>query len=193
MSIVRWLRLTPLTRLTLAALCGAAPGLLAAQSPRATRASDVLTREEIEKAKVEDAYQAVLRLRPEFLQRRGYPRVRVRPAGPPIGEAASGSDAYSPEFDVERSGRATANADGLVGFATGAETSSETAPMAMPVEQGRDSVLVYVDDLAAGGPEELTTIPARDVQEIRWLRPADAQQRFGRRHRGTVIAVTLQH
>ena len=193
MSIVICLRLTPLTLLTLAALCGAAPGLLAAQSPRATRASDVLTREEIEKAKVEDAYQAVLRLRPEFLQRRGYPRVRVRPAGQPSGEAASGSDAYSPEFDVERSGRATANADGPVGFATGAETSSGTAPMAMPVEQGRDSVLVYVDDLAAGGPEELTTIPARDVQEIRWLRPADAQQRFGIRHRGTVIAVTLQH
>jgi hypothetical protein len=53
--------------------------------------------------------------------------------------------------------------------------------------------LVYIDDLAAGGPEELTTIPARDVQEIRWLRPADAQQRFGMRHRGTVIAVMLQH
>jgi hypothetical protein len=193
MSIAICLRLTPLTRFTLAALCGAGPGLLGAQSPRATRTSDVLTREEIEKAKVEDAYQAVLRLRPEFLQRRGYPRVRVRPAGQPGREAASGSDAYSPEFDVERSGRATANADGPVGFATGAETSSGTAPMAMPVEQGRDSVLVYVDDLAAGGPEELTTIPARDVQEIRWLRPADAQQRFGMRHRGTVIAVTLQH
>jgi len=153
----------------------------------------VITREEIEKARVEDAYQAVLRLRPEFLQRRGYPRVRVRPAGQPGGAAASGSDAYSPEFDVERSGRATVNADGPVGFATGARTAPGTAPTATPVEQGRDSVLVYIDDLAAGGPEELTTIPARDVQEIRWLRPADAQQRFGMRHRGTVIAVTLQH
>lgn len=192
MSINICLRVTPPALLTFAALCGAGPGLLAAQFPRATRTSDVLTREEIEKAKVEDAYQAVLRLRPEFLQRRGYPRVRVRPSGQPSGEAASGSDAPSPEFDVERSGRATANADGPVGFATGAETSSGTAPLAMPVEQGRDSVLVYVDDLAAGGPEELTTIPARDVQEIRWLRPADAQQRFGMRHRGTVIAVTLQ-
>jgi hypothetical protein len=193
MSMVICLRLTPLTLLTLAALCGIGPGLLAAQSPRATRTSDVITREEIEKARVEDAYQAVLRLRPEFLQRRGYPRLRVHPAGQPGGEMASGSDAYSPQFDVDRSGRATANADGPVGFATGARTASGTAPMATPVEQGRDSVLVYIDDLAAGGPEELTTIPARDVQEIRWLRPADAQQRFGMRHRGTVIAVTLQH
>jgi hypothetical protein len=193
MSIMPGLRLTPPTPLTLAAFCAAGPGSLAAQSHLATRTSDVITREEIEKARVEDAYQAVLRLRPEFLQRRGYPQVRVRLAGQPSGEVASGPDAYSPAFDVERSGRARANADGPVGFATGGETSSGIARMAVPVEQGPDSVLVYVDDLAAGGAEELTTIAARDVQEIRWLRPADAQQRFGMRHRGTVIAVTLQH
>jgi hypothetical protein len=187
------LHLITFALVTLAELGGSGPRALAAQSHRAMRTSDVITREEIEKARVEDAYQAVLRLRPEFLQRRGYPQVRVHPAGQPSGETASGSDGYSPQFDVERSGRATANADGSVGFATGARTASGTAPMATPVEQGRDSVLVYIDDLAAGGPEELTTIPARDVQEIRWLRPADAQQRFGMRQRGTVIAVTLQH
>jgi hypothetical protein len=182
-----------------ALLCAVLPAGAQQAANSQPRQRHVITAEEIERLNaVEDAYQVVLRLRPEFL--RAKPRAQLRspgatehPAGQPGGETASGSDAYSPQFDVERSGRATANADGPVGFATGARTVSGTAPMATPVEQGRDSVLVYIDHLAAGGPEELTTIPARDVQEIRWLRPADAQQRFGMRHRGTVIAVMLQH
>jgi hypothetical protein len=57
------------------------PAALLAQVQRAVRSSDVITRDEIERARVDDAYQAVLRLRPEFLQRSGHPRARVRSPG----------------------------------------------------------------------------------------------------------------
>ena len=39
------------------------------REPQSGRRSDVITREEIEAVQVEDAYQVVLRLRPEFLSR----------------------------------------------------------------------------------------------------------------------------
>jgi hypothetical protein len=171
------------------------PAALLAQVQRAVRSSDVITRDEIERARVDDAYQAVLRLRPEFLQRSGHPRARVRsPGSEPTAGHRRGSDPDASALDTERSGRSTgAGADGPVGFA-GAGPSVERSPgTATPVEQSPDTLLVYVGDAVAGGFEELATIPAADVQEIRWLRPADAQYRFGMRHSGAVILVTLQH
>jgi len=173
----------------------AAPAALPAQVQRAVRSSDVITREEIERARVDDAYQAVLRLRPEFLQRSGHPRARVRsPGSEPNAGNRRGSDPDASALDNERSGRSTGgDADGPVGFASEGPRVERSAGTATPVEQEPDTVLVYVGDAVAGGFEELTTIPAGDVQEIRWLRPADAQYRFGMRHSGAVILVTLQH
>src|SRR5512134_3012123 len=194
---------TLLRLLAIAAIAGPglpAPALLSAQSQRLSRASDVITREEIERARLEDAYQVVLRLRPEFLHRTGHPRARSRMAGAPPSDnivanrssQARSADPYAPEFDQERSGNGVGErADGSVGFAGGRASAGPSSIAATPVDGGRDTVLVYVGNAVAGGIEELTTIPASAVQEIRWLRPADAQFRFGSRHSGAVILVTL--
>ena len=195
---------TLLRLLAAAAITGpglAGPSPLTAQAQRMSRSSDVITREEIERARLEDAYQVVLRLRPEFLHRTGHPRARSQMAGDQSSDDTDGSrsqglsaDPYAPEFDQERSGNGVGErADGPVGFAGGRGSAGPSSIAATPVDGGRDTVLVYVGNAVAGGIEELTTIPASAVQEIRWLRPADAQFRFGSRHSGAVILLTLQH
>jgi len=112
-----------------------------------------LTREEIERARVDDAYQAVLRLRPEFLQRSGHPRARVRsPGSEPNAGNRRGSDPDASALDNERSGRSTGgDADGPVGFASEGPRVERSAGTTTPVEQEPDTVLVYVGDAVAGG------------------------------------------
>jgi hypothetical protein len=51
--------------------------------------------------------------------------------------------------------------------------------------------VVYVGNTEIGGVEELTTLAASAIKEIRYLRPSDAQFRFGPRHSGGAIVVTL--
>ena len=49
---------------------------------------------------------------------------------------------------------------------------------------------IYVDNVPlAGGTRELRTVPAGDIQEIRYISPADATTRFGTGHAGGVIMV----
>jgi hypothetical protein len=196
-----------LTRVAIVAAAVAVPRLGTAQEVR--RPSDLITRDEIERAQVEDAYQLVLRLRPEFLHRTERPLGgaglssdesspgsgvlgRARAVGGSTPENRS-SDPYSPEFDAGSKGTSAGESnDGPVGFAspTGATSASSGARAA----GGRRSpVVVYIGNTLAGGIEELTSLPARSVKEIRYLRSSEAQFRFGQRH-GTaaVILVTLE-
>jgi hypothetical protein len=54
-------------------------------------------------------------------------------------------------------------------------------------------VVVYVGQMLLGGVEELTSVAATTVEEIRYLSPSEAQMRFGTRQGGAaVILVTLR-
>jgi len=52
--------------------------------------------------------------------------------------------------------------------------------------------VVYVDGIRRGLPDALRSIPANDVQEIRFINAIDAQQRYGPDHTGGVIEVTVR-
>lgn len=49
---------------------------------------------------------------------------------------------------------------------------------------------VYVDGVRLGGPETLKDIPTGSIQEIRFIKAGEAYEKFGRHHRGGVIAVS---
>jgi len=49
--------------------------------------------------------------------------------------------------------------------------------------------VVYVDLFRAGGVEALRTLPASEVEEIRYLRAMDATTRFGTGHAGGALLV----
>ena len=49
---------------------------------------------------------------------------------------------------------------------------------------------VYVDGIRLGGPETLRDIPTGSIKEIRFLKPGVAYEKYGRHHRGGVIAVS---
>lgn len=53
-----------------------------------------------------------------------------------------------------------------------------------------DPIQVYVNTTRWGGPEALARIRANEVVRIRFIRPSDAQQRFGFDHGSGAIEVT---
>jgi hypothetical protein len=55
---------------------------------------------------------------------------------------------------------------------------------------GRDAVVVYFGDMRMGGVEALREMSTSDIGEIRYLRPAAAQLRFGSGHLNGAIVVT---
>ncbi|MGH7631464.1 MAG: hypothetical protein ACREOF_19170 [Gemmatimonadales bacterium] len=200
---------TLLVHLALAGLAMAGAMPLPAQQPNRQR--DVITREEIEPLQVEDAYQVVLRLRPEFLRRpTGARATTLSVMAQDAGDAGAGRggasvvtrvtrspqppDPNAPEFNREgTSGRSTSRAGGAGGDATPAGGSDlGVGVMGGPVLTQETSLAVYVGSVLFGGVEELTRLPARDVKEIRYLKPSEAQFRFGPRHGAGVIVVTLE-
>ena len=190
--------------LILAGLAVAGAISVPAAAQQATRRSDVITPEEIEQVQVEDAYQVVLRLRPEFLQRAGRPRGTARLSGPVLGGATAqggsapaskqAADPYAPEFDQGDLGTSAGGTSNEPGGSTSPITSGAAPDRALPRGGGaRSSVAVYVGNMLAGGIEELTTLPAASVREIRYLRPSEAQFRFGAQAGGAAaIVVTLK-
>jgi hypothetical protein len=54
------------------------------------------------------------------------------------------------------------------------------------------SVIVYVNDVSAGGADVLSTIPVETVLELRWLSSTEAAGRYGRSDGVTAIMVTLK-
>jgi hypothetical protein len=208
---------------TLAIACFALAGGLpmptaAQQAAQPVRQRDVITREEIEAVQVEDAYQVVLRLRPEFLNRASRPQPSVGlsatsadpdEVGSHSGNSSSPSpggfvtatrrapDPDAPEFDREgasgRTAQAPAGGGGFAGSVTqGGGRAAQR--MAAGLRSGaKTSVVVYVGSMLLGGIEELTTLPTVGLQEIRFLSPSEAQFKFGPRHgAAAVILVTLK-
>jgi ABC-type glycerol-3-phosphate transport system substrate-binding protein len=56
--------------------------------------------------------------------------------------------------------------------------------------QGKQNVVVYVDQTRMGGPSSLADIPITDVKEIQYLNGPDATQRYGTGHGSGAIIVT---
>ena len=52
-------------------------------------------------------------------------------------------------------------------------------------------LIVVVDRKRIGGPESLQSILASDVQEVQWLTPAQAQDRYGAAGTGGALLITL--
>lgn len=54
-------------------------------------------------------------------------------------------------------------------------------------------IMVYVDGIQVGGVDQLKSIPADNVEEIRWVNARDATTKYGTNHDFGVIAVTTKH
>lgn len=107
-------------------------GSAATQQSRSRGASrNVITLDELASVDVQNAYQAVQRLRPNFLQTRGN----------------------------------------------------------VSITQGRQEIVVYIDQTRMGGPNSLAQIPITEVKEIQYLSGTDATQRFGTGHGSGAIIV----
>ena len=187
------------------------------------RQRNVITAEEIAALQgVEDAYQVVLRLRPEFLRVRARSQFRAPIPGPeeqdmglagrsstsptlsvaraPAGGGGKAPNPDAPEFTSGRSagtGGARSGASSRSGSATGGGSLTGGAPeekvgMMGPTYTEEGGIAVYVGNMMQGGVEELTRLLAADIQEIRYLSPTEAQFRFGPRHGAGVIMVTLK-
>jgi hypothetical protein len=52
-------------------------------------------------------------------------------------------------------------------------------------------IVVYVDNVALGGPESLKSIDVQSVQTVRFLNASEAQMRFGVGHmHGAIVVIT---
>lgn len=214
----------------LAMVCFALPAggpmrAAAQQTAQELSRRDVITRQEIEGVQVEDAYQVVLRLRPEFLNRasraqpslglsrqptssatnedpdevgRTFDATSSPSAGGFVTATRRAPDPDAPEFNREgskgasgRTAQAPAGGGGFAGsVAQGAGRPAQ--PRGGMRSGASSSVVVYVGNMLLGGVEELTTLPAVSLQEIRLLSPSEAQFKFGPRHgAAAVILVTL--
>jgi hypothetical protein len=206
------------------ALAGVVPTPTAAQqTAQPARQRDVITQQEIEAVHVEDAYQVVLRLRPEFLNRAsrsptslGLSATNSVPSDDPeevgghfdatsspspagfVTATRQAPDPDAPEFNRDgsqgASGRAArAPAGGAIAGSAARGGARPAQRMGADWRRGtKSSVVVYVGSMLLGGIEELTTLRAVDLQEIRFLSASEAEFKFGPRHGAAVILVTLK-
>jgi hypothetical protein len=150
-----------------------APLRLPAQQTSASRSVDVITAEQVERAMVKNAYDAVEMIRPGFLRRAERP------------QTVYGNRKGRPDIAPVGRGRETERM-----FAT--DRSSIDASGGDVGRSGAMTVMVYVDGTRVGGVQELKRIPSQDVKEIRFLSASDAQQRYGTGHAAGAIQVTLK-
>ena len=150
----------------------------------------VLTQDEIaERADITNAYDAVRLLRPTFLK-------QIRSKGM-LGQGASG--AYRPPRDQKptdpiggaSSGGAPAapdpyKPDPSVSSGTDQGTSS---PYGSASGGSYVSAVVYIDDIKQPGIDDLKSVRAAEVKEIRYLTGTEASGRYGQGHEGGAILV----
>jgi hypothetical protein len=150
-----------------------APLALPAQQTSAERSVDLITADQVDRALVKTAYDAVEKIRPGFLRRAERPTTvygnrKGQPEVAPLGRGR----------DTERM------------FATDRSTLDATENDVG--RSGAMTVMVYVNGNKMGGVHELKRIPAQDVREIRFLSGSDAQQRYGAGHAAGAIQVMLK-
>lgn len=115
------------------------------------------------------------------------------------GASTGGTASSSP---VRRGGANLITAEEIAGSGAGMETAFDIVQRLRPAmlrsratsfganNQGQQvPVLVYSDDVRLGTVENLRTIPATQVREIRYISATDATQRWGTNHSSGAIQV----
>jgi hypothetical protein len=141
------------------------------QQAAAEASRDVITAQEIVAAQVNNAFDAVERLRPDFLRRSERPQTiygRTR--------AGTAATSTAPENATERA--LSRDRSGLEN-----DIDGPSGPL---------KIGVFVDGSPLGDARSLKRIPAGEVQQIRFLSATDAQQRYGSGYSAGVIEVTLR-
>jgi hypothetical protein len=119
----------------------------------------VLTAEELQGAGAQNVYDAIQKLRPEFLRTRG-----------------TGTISHVPTPESNRTGAGTAAAP--MPANSGTAVPVQTAPLR-----------VYENDVLLDGPTDLRRIQTINVIEIRFVPGPEAGVRYGTNHAGGVLFV----
>jgi hypothetical protein len=136
---------------------------------KATRNPKLITTEDVEAARSNNAYQVVEKLHPEWLRRVSH--VQTLGGGRPTLPSSRGSDG------------------GNDAGATAAIPSDEN--YIQPNQEVRQTA-VFVDGTDMGGIEELAQVQSNMIQQIRFLNSSDAGAKYGPRYPAGVIEVMLK-
>ncbi len=74
------------------------------------------------------------------------------------------------------------------GISTGRPSSDAVGGISDP----GGGIMVYVDGIRVGGPDELRNVPAERIQEMRYLSATDATTKYGTGHTQGAIEVTTK-
>jgi hypothetical protein len=140
-------------------------------SEKANRDRKLLTTEEIDAAHVNNAYQVVEKLHPEWLRR--VTRIQTLGGGRPQAPTNRGAPG---END---------------GGGAGASSASSGDNYIQPNQETRQ-MAVFVDGTDMGGLEELAQIQSNLVEEMRFLTSSDAEAKYGPRYPSGAIEVRLK-
>jgi hypothetical protein len=146
------------------ALAGALSAHAQQVSEKANRNPKLITTEDVEAARVNNAYQVIEKLHPEWLRRAA--RRTTLDGGRPRPPSNSGSS-------------------------DDASTASSDANYIQANEPPTTSA-VFVDGTEMGGAEELTQVQSNMIQDIRYLSGSDAETKYGPRFSNGVIEVRLK-
>ena len=136
---------------------------------KAPRNPKLITTEDVEAARSNNAYQVVEKLHPEWLRRVSH--VQTLGGGRPTMPSSRGGDG------------------GSDAGATAAIPSDEN--YIQPNQEVRQTA-VFVDGTDMGGIEELAQVQSNMIQEIRFLNSSDAGAKYGPRYPAGVIEVMLK-
>jgi len=137
---------------------------------KATPNPKFITTEEIDAARVNNAYQVVEKLHPEWLRR-------------------------AAQFNTLGGGRPPAPTGRSAGGASGdpnASPVSESDQNYIQANPDRNQLAIIVDGTDMGGTEELAQIQTNLIQEMRYLTASDAGAKYGPRYPAGVIEVKLK-
>lgn len=137
---------------------------------KANRNPKFITTEEIDAARVNNGYQVVEKLHPEWLRRAA--QVNTLGGGRPTPPTNRGAPGAS-------------DGDPTAGMASSDQNYIQANP-------DRNQLAVYVDGNDMGGAEELAQIQSNMIQEIRYLTASDAEAKYGPRYPAGVIEVRLK-
>jgi hypothetical protein len=162
------------SRIVAVAAAVALAGGLTAQaqqvSENANRNRKLITAEEIDAAHVNNAYQVIEKLHPEYLQRVN----RIQTLG--SGQMNRGGS---------RGGGASSAGEG--------SDPMQAADQSYIQPEPQRTTAVFVDGNEMGGLEELQQVQSNLIEEIRYLSAADAEAKYGPRFSAGVIELKLKN
>lgn len=153
-------------------------------SEKANRDRKLITAEEIEAARVNNAYEVVERLRPELLSRLSRPQTIAGGAfsrGTPTSSRGGTSTAPGMSSGGGRGGTS----------AGGNQSDQDATEQTLTTDEVRTAA-IFVDGTNMGGVDELKHIQSTLVEEMRYLSGPDAGFKYGPRFSAGVLEVKLK-